>query len=131
MVIVIALVVAFLYWSFIKARARIYYANKNWTERKLAEGGESPYPSWMTNNDRMEEFAELLNILAKRKSIPKKFVAGIMTNEYSRNKLFFTAGLMEQLGASFDDQTLAAMDQIEKYWKNMDLNDRKMFEEES
>jgi hypothetical protein len=129
MVIVIGLVVVvFLYWSFIKARARIYYANKHWTERELAEGGEAPYPSWMTNNDRIEEFVEMLNILAKRKSIPKKFVAGIMTNEYSRNKLFFTAGLMEQQGASFDEQTLAVMDQIEKYWMNTDLDDRKMFE---
>lgn len=131
MEIVIGLVVVFLLWSFIKAKARIYHANKHRTERELAGGGDAPYPSWMTNKDRMEEFAAMLNALAKRKSIPKKFVAGTMTNEYSQNKLLFTAGFMERQGASFEEQTMAAMDHIEKYWKNMDLNDRKMFEGEA
>lgn len=58
-------------------------------------------------------------------------VAGTVTNDYSQNKLLFTAGLMERQGTSLEEQTMAMMDHIEKYWKNMDLSDQKMFEGKS
>lgn len=127
MEIIIGLVVAFLVWSFIKAKARIHYANKLQVERELKEGGSALYPSWYTNKGRMEEFVVMLNASAKRKSLPERFVRGVMTNDFSHNKLFFIAGLMEQQGASFEEQTMAVMDHIEKYWSNMDLNDKNNF----
>ena len=43
-----------------------------------------------------------------------------MTNEYSQNKLMFTADLMEQNGATYDEQVTAVIDHIEKYWSNTD-----------
>lgn len=127
MEIIIVLIVVFLGWSYLKARARIHYANKLRVERELSKGGDAPYPSWVSNKDRMEEFAAMLNAGARRKSIPEKFVGGVMTNELSQNKLLFTAGLMEQQGASFEEQTLAVLDHIERYWSNMDLTDKKSF----
>ena len=129
--IVIGLVVIFLLWTFIKAKARVYQAHKLMAEREQVNGRNLSYPSWSTNKDRMEEFAAMLNAIAKRRSIPKNFVAEIMTHDHSQNQLLFTAGLMEQQGASFEDQTLAVIDHIEKYWKNIDFNDRKKFEDEA
>jgi hypothetical protein len=129
--ILIGLVVIFLLWTFIKAKARVYHAHKLMAEMELVNGRDLSYPSWSTNKDRMEEFVAMVNTVAKRRSIPKNFVAEIMTHDHSQKQLFLTAGLMEQQGASFEEQTLAVIDHIEKYWKNMDLNDRKEFEDKA
>ena len=69
----------------------------------------------------------MLNAVAKRKGIPEKFVGGIMTNELSQDKLLFIAGLMEQQGASFEEQVLAVLEHVERYWSNMDLIDKNNF----
>lgn len=81
---------------------------------------DAPYPSWVSNQDKMKEFISALKEMAKRKNIPEKFLQGVMTHEYSQNKLLFVAGIKEQLGASFDDQILSVMEHVEKYWSNMD-----------
>ena len=63
---------------------------------------EPPYPSWVNDSVKMEAFLSTLQAQVEQKNIPEKFLAGIMTNDYGRNKLLFTAGLMEQHGASVD-----------------------------
>lgn len=81
---------------------------------------EPPYPSWVNDSVKMEAFLSTLQAQVEQKNIPEKFLAGIMTNDYGRNKLLFTAGLMEQHGASYDDQVKAIVSHIEKYWLNTD-----------
>ena len=39
----------------------------------------------------------------------------------------FTAGVMEQQGASFEEQSIAVMDRIERYWLNADTSTKKLF----
>lgn len=85
---------------------------------------DAPYPSWVSNQDIMKEFISALKEMAKRKNIPEKFLQGVMTHEWTQNKLLFIAGLMEKQCASFEDQTLAVMDHIEKYWSNTDDKQR-------
>ncbi len=84
------------------------------------EKNDPPYPSWASDSEKLDSFISTLKEKAKQKGIPEKFLGGVMTNEYGRDKLFFTAGLMEQHGASYDDQVKAVIDHIEKYWSNMD-----------
>lgn len=81
---------------------------------------EPPYPSWASDNVKMQAFISTLKEQAKQRNIPEKFLGGVMTNEYGRNKLLFTAGLMEQHGSSYDEQVKAVIDHIEKYWSNTD-----------
>lgn len=131
MIIFIGLVIVFLAWSFIKAKARIHHANKLRVARELNKGGSAPYPTWVNDESKMEEFIAIVKALTKRKSIPEIFVGGLMTNELGQNRLFFTAGLMEQQGASVSEQTLAVVNQIEEYWLDMDINDRASFQAES
>ena len=89
--------------------------------KKKEEQDEPPYPSWGPNKEKMQEFASKLKEKMRNKNIPEKFLYGLMENEYSQNKLLFTAGLMERLhGASFDQQTDAVFNQIEKYWLQME-----------
>ena len=77
---------------------------------------EQPYPSWVNDSVKMQAFLATLQAQVEQKNIPEKFLAGVMTNDYGRNKLLFTAGLMEQHGASYDDQVKAVVGHIEKYW---------------
>jgi hypothetical protein len=89
--------------------------------KKKQEQEEPPYPSWGPNKEKMQEFAFKLKEKMRNKNIPEKFLYGLMENEYSQNKLLFTAGLMEKHhGASFDEQTDAVFNQIEKYWLQME-----------
>lgn len=131
MEIVVGLMFVIVAWYFIKSKSRIHYANKRSAERKIASGEEAPYPSWGTSKNRMDEFAAMLYALAKRRSVPKKFIGGVMTTDYSQNRMLFTAGLMERQGASFEEQTMAVMDQIEKYWNSMDVDERQPFLDEA
>lgn len=130
MEIFFGLIIVFFIWLIIKTKSQNYYASEARTERDMNSGGEAPYPSWSTNKNKMEEFAAMLNSLANRRSIPKRFVSGLMTTDYSQKKLFFTAGLMERQGASFEEQTMAVMKQIDKYWENMDSNEKKMLQDQ-
>ena len=75
----------------------------------------------------MQEHFAILRAEAERKSIPDKFVQGTLTTEYTQNSLLITAGLWERQGASFEEQTMAVWDKIERYWSNMDSNEKKMF----
>lgn len=84
---------------------------------------EPPYPSWAGDSKKMKEFIYTLKDMAKKRGIPEKFIGGVMTNEYSQNKLLFTAGLMEKNGSSYDDQVNAVIEHIEKYWSNIDDKD--------
>lgn len=81
---------------------------------------EPPYPSWASDSTKMTAFISTLKEKAKQRDIPEKFLGGVMTNEYGLNKLLFTAGLMEQHGASYEEQVKVVIDNIEKYWSNMD-----------
>jgi hypothetical protein len=81
---------------------------------------EPPYPSWASDSTKMQGFISTLKEKAKQRDIPEKFLGGVMTNEYSQNKLLFTAGLLEQNGASYDEQVKAVIDHVEKYWSNTD-----------
>jgi hypothetical protein len=88
--------------------------------KKEPEEQEAPYPSWVSDNDKMGEFISELKEMSKLKSIPEKFLQGVLTHEWSQNKLLFIAGLNEQQGASFETQILAVMEHVEKYWSNTD-----------
>ena len=82
---------------------------------------EPPYPSWVLDQSKMQDFANTLKQMARERNIPEKFIYGLMENDYSRDKLLFTAGLLEKIqGATFDQQIKAICDQAEKYWNNMD-----------
>ena len=82
---------------------------------------EPPYPSWVLDQSKMQDFENTLKQMEKKRNIPEKFIYGLMENDYSRDKLLFTAGLLEKIqGATFDQQIKAICDQAEKYWNNMD-----------
>ena len=81
---------------------------------------EPPYPSWASDGIKMQKFILTLKEQAKKRDIPEKFLGGVMTNEYSQNKLLFTAGLMEQQGFSYNEQVQAVIEHVEKYWSNID-----------
>lgn len=81
---------------------------------------EPPYPSWASDSAKMQAFISTLKEKAKQRNIPEKFLGGVMTNEYSQNKLLFTAGLMERNGSSYEEQVKATIDHVEKYWSNID-----------
>jgi hypothetical protein len=85
------------------------------------EQDEPPYPSWGPNRDKMQEFAFKLKEKMRGRDIPEKFLYGLMENEYSQGKLLFIAGLLEKHHkASFDEQTDAVFNQIEKYWEQIE-----------
>lgn len=81
---------------------------------------EPPYPSWATDSAKFGTFALTLKEKVKQRGIPDKFLDGVMQDDYGRNKLLFMAGLMEQQGASFDEQVKAIIDHVGEYWSNMD-----------
>ena len=95
-------------------------------KNKKDEGIDN-YPSWSTNPDQTKRFVGLLVVIAKKKNIPEKFVQGTITNDYGMDVLMFTAGVMEQQGASFEEQSIAVMDRIERYWLNADTTTKKLF----
>ena len=84
------------------------------------------FPSWAGNGgkSRINEFANLLKVMAHMKNIPEKFVNGIMTHPLSGDKLLVIAGIKEREGASFDEQTLAVLNKIEIYWLNTTAKER-------
>ena len=127
MEIVIGIGLLFFGWVYLKTKAKKHYINKVQVERELGNVIGEPYPSWFFNQNRIEEFSDLLKIGAKRKSIPEKFLRGLMENDFSRKKLLFTAGLMENKGSSFEEQILAVLEQVEKYWLNMDAYEKRTF----
>ena len=57
---------------------------------------EPPYPSWVLDQSKMQDFANTLKQMARERNIPEKFIYGLMENDYSRDKLLFTAGLLEK-----------------------------------
>jgi len=85
---------------------------------------EPPYPTWASDSAKMQGFISTLKEKAKQRDIPEKFLKGVITNEYSQNKLLFTAGLMEKNGSSYDEQVKAVIDHIDKYWSNTDDKER-------
>jgi len=83
-----------------------------------------PYPSWIQDKAKMQEFAQILKQKVKERNIPETFLYGLLENDYGRDKLLFTAGLLEKTqGASFYQQIEAMANHVENYWNNMDNKD--------
>ena len=121
---IVLLLVIFIGWSYIKARARFNYANKMRALRTLADmecSGSatiSPdsYTSWMSNIKRVEEFVGMIMVYTSMKGVPESFFVEAMSNPDDRAKLMLLAGTMEGLGSSFEEQAMAASDMVIVAW---------------
>ena len=111
---ILLILVIIIGFTYLKARNRNVIALK-----KMTSLSEAPYPSWASNSKQLKNFLEVLVSSAESINIPEKFVVGLFDNNYSRDKLFFLAGMLEIHGSSFEEQTSAVFDRVTHYWSNM------------
>lgn len=119
--IILLIVVLFIGWSYIKARVRINEANKRQVMRKLnnmEKTGvfEGSYPTWMANQNRIEEFLGMIVAGAKRSNVPEYFLDPIISDKEHMKRLIFAAGAMEDQGSSFEEQAMFVSDIIVEAW---------------
>ena len=120
--IILLLVAAFVGWSYIKAKARVLHANQVQALRKLSvmeKNGtldQVPYPSWISNKSRLEEFIAMVRAATKQKGVPESFFLEMMSNINDRSRLMLLAGMMEKNRSSFNEQAMTVSDMIIGSW---------------
>lgn len=103
--------------GYMKANARMHYADTRQAEREVQSGAQR-VPSWAGNRREAEVFVETIQEFALRKGVPKTFLLAVITNKPTWESLVHLAGAMEGRGSTFVQQQLAVSDKILEMWSD-------------
>lgn len=84
--------------------------------KKLDSGGDINYPSWLYDDNYVTKFLAALASAAYDADVPQEVILGVLKDHDYRNKLLNIAGVMEESGYSFEEQSLAATETLMKDW---------------
>ncbi len=87
--------------------------------RKFEASSDINYPSWLYDEEYLEKFFAAQASAAFDADIPGPFLLKVLKNEIYRDKLFNIAGVMEESGYSFEEQSLAATEVLLSDWSTM------------
>lgn len=101
--------------SYLKAKARMNYANTKRAERSLKDGKQT-LPSWMSDKEEIAIFVETIQKYAQHKGVPIVFLQAILANNDTLMNLINFAGAMELEGSSFLEQQAAVSEKLILLW---------------
>lgn len=108
---ILAYIVLLFAWAFLKAKMRMYHADKQHALREIGAGG-GKFPSWARDKDEVEVFICGVQKTGRRNGLSESFMEASLSNPLIVNSLFKYAGAMEAQGASFIEQQLAFMERL-------------------
>jgi hypothetical protein len=125
LIIILLVVVAFIGWSYIKAKVRKQESDKFQALRKLADMENLGTihqilpPSWVSESyDTYREFQCMVVVDLRRKNVPDSFFLDMWNNENDGKKLRNLARIMEENKCSSKAQAMAVADIIIHTWSN-------------
>lgn len=130
-IILIILVISIGY-AYITAKERIEHADNLQSDRKLSAmmkkfetEGIVNYPSWMHDENLVENFERVIITDSIKAQIPMPFILAILEHKEYRDETFRMAALMEDSDYTFEEQAAAASDIIVQDWYKMPESKRR------
>lgn len=132
--VILLLIVLFIGWSFLKAKARKHDSDKFQALRELANMerlgtlDEAPYPSWaLESYPKQQQFVAMLVVDTRRKNIPDSFFLEMWNNQDDRKQFLKAAGVMERNNSSFEAQAMVVADMIIHTWSKTSNAEKQIF----
>lgn len=94
---------------------------------KALHGGAAGTPSWVHDASKQAAFMAELYQRGASRGLPELFIRDAFAVASSRAKLFASAYLVEQHGASLPAQASAVCTQLEKTWATLTEEERTVF----
>ncbi|MHC5226139.1 hypothetical protein [Ignatzschineria sp. LJL83] len=114
LIVIGCIVIYILLASFSRANKRMYYADKQASLRQISEGS-GRLPSWVHTSET-DIFINAIHQLLIRNGIPSNKSKLLLANENTQLLILYVAGNMEEKGASFVQQEIAAMELVLDIW---------------
>lgn len=115
---IIGVVIAYIIISeVIKGKSRVHHGRAQRSVRELINVSQDLRPSWFHDNEKQKNFAILFESLLNKKCIPQDFRQHIYSDKDGATMIANFLALMEQKGASFNEQIVAAADMIADTWE--------------
>jgi len=102
-----------------KAKTRRYHAVVARAKRTIDETNELYRPTWINNDNKRDEFIEVVRSLSSKKGVPGNYLDHLFNNEaFNRMVLMKFTAILEQNKLSFTDQKTAVSELIRDLWKD-------------
>jgi len=102
-----------------KAKTRRYHAVVSRAKRTLDETNELYRPTWINNDNKRNEFIEVVRSLSSKQGVPGNYLDHLFNNEaFNRMVLMKFTAILEQNKMSFTDQKMAVSELIQDLWKD-------------
>ncbi|QGM46616.1 hypothetical protein [Methylocystis heyeri] len=121
----LAYAVYFFVHAYIRARARMHYANERHAEKAIKSGG-GRFPSWIKDRGEVLIFIEVVQKSAERHGVPFAFSHAVMSASQFEILLRY-AGAMEAEGASFIEQQDSVGKKVVEMWQGLPSEERQHF----
>ncbi|WP_370598016.1 hypothetical protein NMD15_12900 [Plesiomonas shigelloides] len=100
----------------INTKAKMHATDKLRAQKSFLKDNGKP-PSWIQNQEKCEIFIHGIQNFAIHNGVPQSFLTPIINNDDLFIPLINYAGAMEQEGASFVEQQIAASELLIELWK--------------
>ncbi len=102
-----------------KAKTRRYHAVVARAKRTMGETNELYRPTWINNDNKRDEFIEVVRSLSSKQGVPGNYLDHLFNNEaFNRMVLMKFTAILEQNNLSFTDQKTAVSELIRDWWKD-------------
>lgn len=117
-ILIIGAVIAYLVISgIVKGKSKLHYGRVQRSLRELQSAPHDLRPTWFYDNEKQKDFAILFENLLNKSSIPEEFRQHVYSDKDGATMIANFLALMEQKGATFNEQILGAADLIADTWK--------------
>lgn len=113
-----------------KAKARMAYADDKDARRVMANDPRLPHlsPTWYNNKDRVGEFTNALIKSGQRGKYPVSYVVNYIRNDEAVRELMHYVALLEERGAGFLSQQVAAISYVQERYILLPVADAAKFQ---
>jgi len=102
-----------------KAKTRRYHAVVARAKRTIDETNELYRPTWINNDNKRNEFIDVVRSLSSKQGVPGNYLDHLFNNEaFNRMVLMKFTAILEQNNLSFTDQKNAVSELIRDLWKD-------------
>ncbi|MCU6679995.1 hypothetical protein [Leclercia tamurae] len=102
-----------------KAKTRRYHAVVARAKRTIDETNELYRPTWINNDNKRNEFIDVVRSLSSKQGVPGNYLDHLFNNEaFNRMVLMKFTAILEQNKLSFTDQKNAVSELIRDLWKD-------------
>ncbi|QIK13406.1 hypothetical protein G7090_08470 [Leclercia sp. 29361] len=102
-----------------KAKTRRYHAVVARAKRTIDETDELYRPTWINNDNKRNEFIEVVRSLSSKQGVPGNYLDHLFNNEaFNRMAIMKFTAILEQNNLSFTDQKMAVSELIRDLWKD-------------